>query len=627
MFESLSEEIKQRLNIVEVIQEYLPLKKSGANWKALCPFHSEKTPSFMVSEDKQIFKCFGCGEGGDIFSFVMKIEGIEFPDALRLLAKKAGVVLRRQDAKLQTKRSRILEILDLASKFYHKALLESKSGKIARDYLKKRKVEEITWDEFRLGFAPDSWDALSLFLKRKGFRDDEILESGLVVRKEIQNPSLNAQRYYDRFRNRLMFPIFDIHGSVVGFGGRILPFKIDKQSSEDTGAKYINTPQTLIYDKSKILYGLDKAKTEIRKKKQAIIVEGYMDVIASHQAGIKNVVASSGTALTSFQIELIKRYTDNIILAFDMDIAGDSATKRGIDQALSLGLNVKISKLPEGKDPDECIKKNLKIWIKSISKAFSIMDYYFENTFSNFDLTKVDDKKKAAAILLPQIKIIPNKIEQAHYLQKLANKLKVDEKILAEALASQKKESYQRKKEDVSKFVFFKNDESEILSRRLFGLILSHPKFLGYLSKNFDIQYLPKKFISLYTTIIDYYNKEGDKFELSDFLQKLEKKDQKLAFQAKEILLYFEKDQEEKKLEFQNLSPKFKTQKYFINNHFDSKTEIDFLVTRLKHVFLKKRMKDINEEMQIAEKAHEVEKIKKLTQEFKQLSQKLNEVK
>lgn len=625
MFDKPSEEIKQRLNIVEIIQEYTPLKKSGANWKTLCPFHSEKTPSFMVSEDKQIFKCFGCGEGGDIFSFVMKIEGIEFPDALRLLAKKAGVVLKRQDAKLQTKRSKLLEILDLASKFYHKALLESKSGKIARDYLKERKVEDITQDEFRLGFAPDSWDALSLFLKRKGFRDDEILESGLVVRKEtpMSNSQFPMSNYYDRFRNRLVFPICDVHGSVIGFGGRVLPE--NKESSEITVAKYINTPQTLIYDKSRVLYGLDKAKTEIRKNKLAVIVEGYMDVIASHQAGIKNVVASSGTALTPFQIELIKRYTENVVLAFDMDVAGDSATKRGIDRAIEAGLNVKILQLPEGKDPDECIKKDKKIWIESIAKASSIMDYYFENTFLNLDLTKVEGKKEAAKVLLPQIKIIPNKIEQAHYLQKLAQKLKVDEKILAEVLAGQKTKEIGKKKEG-DEPALIKKDKNEILSERLFGLILSYPRFLDYFTKDFNLQYLPQKFAPLYTKLIDYYNKKKENFELSDFLQKLNNEDQKLAFQAKEFLLYFEKDQEEKSLKIQNSdSPKFRTQKYFLNNRFDPEKELKIIISRLKQTFLKKRMRAINEEMQVAEKAHEAEKIKNLVQEFNQLSQKLNE--
>jgi DNA primase len=623
MFDKPSEEIKQRLNIVDIIQEYTPLKKSGANWKALCPFHSEKTPSFMVSEDKQIFKCFGCGEGGDIFSFVMKIEGIEFPDALRLLAKKAGVVLKRQDAKLQTKRSKLLEILDLASKFYHKALFESKSGEIARDYLKERKVEEITQDEFRLGFAPDSWDALSLFLKRKGFRDDEILGSGLVVRKEISSTSYKPQAtsYYDRFRNRLIFPIFDVHGSVIGFGGRVLPGS--EKSSEATTAKYINTPQTLIYDKSRVLYGLDKAKTEIRKKKLAVIVEGYMDVIASHQAGIKNVVAASGTALTIFQVELIKRYTDNVVLSFDMDVAGDSATKRGIDQAIEAGLNVKILQLPEGKDPDECIRKDPKIWIKSIDGAFSIMDYYFENTFSNLDLTKVDNKKKAAAILLPQIKIIPNKIEQAHYLQKLAGKLKVDEKILAEVMAGQKTNERGKKKEG-DEPTLIKKDENEILGVRLFGLILSYPRFLCYLIKDFNHRYLSPQFAPLYTKLIDYYNKEKENFELSDFLEKLNSEDQKLAFQAKEFLLYFEKDREEK--EKQQIVSKSAAQKRFVKTDvFNPEDEIKILISRLKKDFLKNKLEAIKEEMRMAEESRSVERIEKLTQEFSEISQKLNQ--
>jgi len=302
-----SEEIKEKLDIVDLISEYIKLKPAGMeNFRALCPFHNEKTPSFMVSRSKQIFKCFGCGEGGDVFSFVMKMEGVEFVDALRELAKKAGVELRRQDPKFYSKREKVLKILDLAASYYYQALLKSKTGQVARDYIKERKLKDLTVDEFKLGFSPDDWEMLSRFLKSRGFKDDEILESGLVV------PRQGKSGYYDRFRYRLMFPIWDAQGRVVGFTARVL------RKDEKMG-KYINTPQGMIYDKSRVLYGLDKAKSVVRREGKLIIVEGNMDVIASHQAGVKNVIASSGTALTSPQIEIIKRYTDKIVFAFDMD--------------------------------------------------------------------------------------------------------------------------------------------------------------------------------------------------------------------------------------------------------------------------------------------------------------------
>ena len=602
-FDKPSEEIKQRLDIVEVIQEYIPLKQAGANFRALCPFHSEKTPSFFVSREKQIWHCFGCDEGGDVFSFVMKMEGIEFVDALKLLAKKAGVILKKQDPVMQNKRTRLLEILDLAAKFYHQSLLVSHSGKIARDYLKKRKIENTICDEFKLGFAPNSWDALSRFLKKKGYKDDEIIESGLVVKKEIY--AQKGLSYYDRFRNRLMFPICDVYGNVIGFGGRILENpKVQKEKLE-LSAKYINTPQTLVYDKSRVLYGLDKAKTEIRKKKKVIIVEGYTDVISSYQAGIKNVVATSGTALTQNQIELIKRYSENIVLAFDMDLAGDAAAKRGIDLALAAGLSVRIALLPDALDPDECIRKNLKLWISALEHAQTIMDYYFKSAFSGVDLTRIEDKKKVVACLLPVIRKIPDKIEQAHYLQKLAQKLAIDEKILAEALARQKdlKVRFRKTKKG---FVFIKNKVVHNLTeKRIIAIALKNPQFLDYLRKNLTPHYFSDSLRPLYIKIMDHYNKNKD-FKFTDFEKRLEKTDSKLAQKAKELCLYLEKDF------FETKSSQSELQK-----------ELKAIVVRLKKDFLQKRLREIELEMRKVEQSCEKEKIFRLAKKFNKVSEEL----
>lgn len=591
MLDKPSEEIKQRINIIDIIGEYVQLKKTGQNYRACCPFHNEKTPSFMVSEDKQIFKCFGCGEGGDIFSFITKIEGIEFIDALKLLADKAGVELKKQDPKIQSKRNKTLEVLDIAAKFFNKALFESKEGVIARDYLSGRKIEDLTQDEFMIGYSPDSWDMLTKFLKKKGFQDEEIIESGLVVSKD------NGLGYYDRFRGRLMFPIWDVHGNVIGFGGRVL-------SGDEKQAKYVNSPQGLIYDKSKVLYGINKAKQEIRKEDKIIIVEGYTDVIASHQVGIRNVVSASGTALTSDQIDLIKRYTGNMILSFDMDNAGDMATKRGIAIAQNKGMNIKILQLPQGKDPDECIRENVKNWQESIERAKSIMDYYFDSTLNNLDLEKVEDKKAAAASLLTQIKNIPDKIEQTHYLQKLANILNVDEKILQESInksSNERKYENNRKTSEKKQNAKKEDKEENVLARRLISLYLGQNKLLS-LNKGNEVEiFLPKEVISLYRRLQDEYNNLGNSFDINKFIAKLEKENQEIAFLAKEFLLYFEKEfkEDEEIVDFEEL-----------------KREAMLIFDRLKRIKLNKRLENIKGEIKKAEDIGDNDKIKLLSSEI-----------
>ena len=306
------EKIKERVDIVDLISSYLKLQKAGVNYKAKCPFHNEKTPSFSVSPERQVWHCFGCGKGGDQFTFVQEIEGADFPEALRILARRAGVELEHFDRSLQNEKTRLLEICELASTFFEKQLWHSNAGAKVLAYLKDRGVEESSVREFQLGYAPDSWDSLSAFLKSRGYGEQEIFNAGLSVKKETGG-------YYDRFRSRITFPVLDINGQTVGFTGR----DFDSGKKEDREiklAKYVNTPQTLIYDKSRVIYGLDKAKTEIRKKDKCVVVEGNMDVILSRQAGAENVVASSGTALTEQHLKTIKRYTNNLALCFPMQM-------------------------------------------------------------------------------------------------------------------------------------------------------------------------------------------------------------------------------------------------------------------------------------------------------------------
>ena len=425
MRNSIVDEIKDRLDVVEVVGSYIKLQKSGANYRAVCPFHSEKKPSFFVSPTRQIWHCFGCGLGGDIFKFVMQIEGIEFVDALRVLAQKAGVELKRpslREKQWQSAREELYEICELATKFFEKQLEESLWGKKAKAYLLSRGINEASLKKWRIGYAPDVWQGLADFLNSRGYQKEKIEEAGL---------GLSSQKgsFYDRFRGRIIFPIFDLNSQVVGFGGRI--FK-DKDNQEV--AKYVNTPATLLYDKSRLLYGLDKAKVEIRKQQACLLVEGYTDVIMAHQAGTENVVATSGTALTPFQLKILKRYTDNLILSFDMDVAGDTATKRGIDLAQDLGFNIKVLRLPKGKDAAEIISKNEKDWVKALSQPKSIMEFYFDSAFSRKDKETAEGKKEIAGLLLPIIKRINNRIVQAHWLTELARRLKVREENVEEEL-------------------------------------------------------------------------------------------------------------------------------------------------------------------------------------------------
>lgn len=421
MVGSSIEEIKNRLNITDVVGQYIKLQKAGVNYRAVCPFHSEKKPSFFVSPARQIWHCFGCGAGGGIFDFVMKIEGVEFGDALRMLAQKAGIELKQQDPQIRTERQRLYEICELAARFFEKQLAQSQTGQEARGYLLNRKISGDSIKKWRVGYSPDAWTGLSDFLVGQGYSREEAVKAGLAIKKESGEGS-----YFDRFRGRIMFPVCDIQGQVIGFGGRV--FKLDDP------AKYVNTPATILYDKGRILYGLDKAKVEIRKKDACILVEGYVDAIMVSQSGYENVVATSGTALTSYQLQLLKRYSENILTAFDMDIAGDTATKRGIDLARTQGFNVKVIVMPQGKDPADVTAENPTYFGELQKEARSIMDFYFESALLKFDLQSAEGKKLAARMLLPVLKKIPNSIELAHWRQKLAAMLRVKEEDVAEEL-------------------------------------------------------------------------------------------------------------------------------------------------------------------------------------------------
>jgi len=429
--DSQIEEIKNKLNVVDIVGSYVKLTKTGINYRGVCPFHSEKGPSFFVSPTRQMWHCFGCGVGGSVFDFIMKIEGIEFGDALRILAKKAGVELKRENPQVQSERKRLYEICDLSCSFFEKQMEAGDWGKKAEEYLLKRGITEESIKKWRLGYSPDTWQGLSDYLVGKGYSRDEIVKAGLAVHSDKGNNP------YDRFRGRIIFPIFDANSQVIGFGARIF-----KEADKKETAKYINTPQTMLYDKSSVLYGINNAKLAIRKNNQCVLTEGYTDVIMCHQAGFDNTVGASGTALTSNHLNILKRYTDNLLLSFDMDVAGDNATKRGINLAENQGFNIKvIDTYSNAKDPAEIILENPDNWAESVKNARAIMDYYFDTAFSHFDKKTPQGKKDISKIILPAIKRLPNKIEQSHWIQKLTQKLEVSESAIIEELNNLKIEN------------------------------------------------------------------------------------------------------------------------------------------------------------------------------------------
>ena len=609
MINSPIDEIKNRLDIVEVIGSYIKLKKAGANYRALCPFHSEKNPSFFVSPARQIWHCFGCQKGGDIFGFVKEIEGVEFGDALRILAQRAGVELRPRSPewqKFKTERQRLYEICELATKFFEKQLEGSSAGKEARKYLLGRGIKEESIKKWRIGYSPDTWKGISDFLVSNGYKNEEIEKAGLSLKNE-------QGLYYDRFRGRIIFPIFDLNSQVIGFGGRI--FSVNQRTvqreSASTIAKYINTPNTILYDKSRILYGLDKAKVEIRKKDFCLLMEGYTDVILAHQAGIANTVSTSGTALTTSQLAILKRYSDNLYLAFDMDIAGDSATKRGIDLAQLRGFNLKIVTLPEDKDPADIISKDPKEFEKLVDNSLSILDFYFQNAFSQFDKAKPEGKREISKILLPVIKRVSNKIEQSFWISKLAKNLEVKEEKVEEELKKIKPAPYRAEGSgagleeetlglEPEEIINRANTKSrkELLEERLITLILKKPENpegeqVPYGAGLNLIEGYPLSFFFPKTKKIILALKKNSGLE-------------SLSDETKDFFNYLALKSDIEEIEEKEIVP-----------------EIKFCLKEIQSLEIKNKLNEISKEIKKAEGEKNFGKVKKLTQEFCQLSKEI----
>lgn len=441
---SVVDEVKDRLDVVEVIQGYVPLKKAGRNYKGLCPFHAEKTPSFVVFPDSGTWHCFGaCATGGDVFTFVMKRENLDFGEALAILARRAGVELTPRSAQAVEADQRLdllREINQAAALYYHHLLLNSAEAARALSYLEGRGFSRDTLERFQVGYALDRWDGLLRYLTGKGYAVADLAEVGVISERD------DRSGYHDRFRRRIIFPIRDQQGRTIGFGGRIL----------DEGVpKYLNSPQTPLFDKSSVLYGLDLARQGIRTSGVAVIVEGYTDVLMAHQYGLDNVVAQMGTALTESQLKLLKKYTSRFVLALDPDAAGDQATLRGLDVARQvmdrdvvpvrtanemlrfgdrLAADIQIMALPAGRDPDEVIRDDPAEWARLVAQAQPIMDYYFQALTAGLNLTTAEGKREAVRRLDPLLAELGDWTLRMHYVQQLARMIQVDDRVLWEQI-------------------------------------------------------------------------------------------------------------------------------------------------------------------------------------------------
>lgn len=441
---STIDEIKARIDIVDLVSETVQLRRAGKNHTGFCPFHANtRTPAFVVFPDSGTWRCFGqCNEGGDIFGFVMKKEGWDFSEALKYLAERAGVQLKPptpQDQETDARRGLLHTLMEEAVTFYRHQLLNTPPGQQALEYLHKRGLGGETIEAFGIGFAPDAWEESSRYFKSKGYTDKDLLDAGLATEREPGEGGAKSG-IYDRFRHRIMFPIRDERGSMAGFGARIL--------DPNDVPKFLNSPQTILFDKGRLLYGLDKARKAIRAGDQAVIVEGYLDVIALHQAGFANTVSPMGTALTEHQLYLLKKFTRRIVLALDPDAAGDKATLRGLQvarQALDheqdpvfdargllvhearLQADIRVTTLPPGMDPDEVVKRDPKEWESILQNARPIVVHVMNTLAANRDLEDPKIKTEIAAQVLPLIRDVPSPIERDTYRQRLARLLRVDE--------------------------------------------------------------------------------------------------------------------------------------------------------------------------------------------------------
>jgi DNA primase len=565
------EQIKERLNIEEVVGSYIKLERAGNSLKARCPFHNEKTPSFFVSTDRGSYYCFGCGAKGDIFTFVQEFEGIDFLGALKILADKAGVTLDKFSSNTTDKKERLYQVLEVATHFLQKNL---ESEELAINYLKKRGLTDKTIQTWKIGFVRDEWRSISDYLKSKKFTDDEIERAGIT--------KTEGKSTYDRFRGRIMFPIFDSAGRVIAFSGRIL-------HDDGKSAKYLNSPQTELFDKSKVLYGYDKAKQSIRKFDFSILVEGQMDLLMAHQAGFTNTVASSGTALTSEHLSILKRISNKIIMSFDSDNAGAKAAERGWALALSCGMDVKIAEIPRGFDPADLILKDPAKFKETIKNSIFLIDFLLNRVKS-----EISDKKKLWETIktrvLPYIYLLDGNTERSNYVKKIAEMIDIKEDFIWDDLKKVKlDEEFKPKNIDTENKAIEKEISQEVLKK-------------GSIERSLAV-ILAKQ--------------ENSKIETSKFQDKLKN------ITGEEKYKKFESEYKDKITELT-----FEAEAYYGKQ--DEKTlhkETEYLILNLREEYFKKELEKLLTNLKKAEKDKTTEQISSISIRLKEIMQKISEIK
>lgn len=616
------QEIKDRLDLVEFIGQYVELKQTGKNWRGLCPFHQERTPSFFVNPERQFYHCFGCDRSGDIYNFLMEREGLEFYEALKILAQRAGVELKTRPGQQQRreKRNRLIQAHDLANRLYRHLLERHPSGVGARQYLEKRSVTQSMIEQFELGYSPDSWETTGKSLLDRGFTPDELIASGLIIAKStskkpdgtILDPSgLEGQRHwYDRFRGRLMFPVHDHMGRVVGFSARSL-------DPEDETAKYINTPETPLFKKGKLLYGLYQAREAVRVRDYVVLVEGNLDVISLHQYGITNTVAPLGTSLTTDQINLIKRFTNRVLLCFDMDEAGEKATLRAIEASLQTGLEMKVAALTKAKDPDQAAQKDLEQLKQDLTAAKPVFEYLVKLGEEKFDLDETAGKRQFSEFILPFVARVEDAIERDDYVHRVAEILAVSEdSVRAELVKTEKRRQrtdFQGQQTDsplTNQASQTSKTRAELISEYLISMLLQTPPTLFKdaqlidLAEEIEEKYLPQEKRDLHWPILQALIdqlKNQTSFQHSTLNQQLN------ALQVKLLNL----------LALNNFGTIVETEDAFLQTFEET-------VWELKNLWLREEMNQVTQRIREAERDQDDEKVTQLKQEFSNLSAKLN---
>lgn len=558
------EQIKSKIDIVSLISSYIQLEKAGGNFKGKCPFHNEKSPSFFVSPDRGSYYCFGCHAKGDIFTFVQEFEGLDFVGALKMLAEKAGVTLDRFEREDKSEKNKILHALNLAVFFYQKKLSETAD---AKKYVASRGLTDETVANFKIGYAPAEWRSLFDYLKSKGVSESDMLRAGLIKR-----PEGTVEKYYDTFRGRIMFPISDSSGQVVAFSGRILV-------SDDKSPKYLNSPETEVFNKSEILFGLDKAKKDIRLKDYSVLVEGQMDLVMLHQVGISNTVASSGTALSAMHLTKLRRLSNRIIMAYDGDGAGFLATDRSGKLAISLGMELKIMSLPLGKDPADLAKENLPELTSRLSQSKHIIDFYTDSLLER----KLETRELGREIqlhVLPYVALLTSSIEKAHFIKTIAQKTFIKEDALWEDL---KRVNVPETAQEVKK-VLERVPRTDSMEKKIIGIIMWQKT-------------LPVPSLDI----------EGIETKAREIL--LDRHD--------ELMTLYEKDRD---------ALLFETESYY-NNTIHISADVTELLLGLEEEYLKKQFATTMSELQKAEQSRDSSQILKLLEECQRISNKIHELK